>query len=353
MCNNCPQIQFQTACRCYMQTTSSREIIDSRDIRKKVNISRDLYSRLLISTARANLTNKKDIGRKLSRNPNIFIGDVERNPDIVWNFRSLSNNPSVTLQYYLDNPQHEWCYCLLSSNPNITMKDVLAHKQIPWCYAGLSLNPNITINDVLSSPAGTLWNHELLSYNLNITPQIVSANPRIQWSVSNLVQNANFTFHDVKKLARNRWFQFWKASSNPNITIKDILSDPAQGNWELADLARYANITMRNAVNNPKIFKNKRFLNMNVNIPIKSILSSGICNGVGLNPNADPMFIAKHKKQIKFTDLLQNRFVWHSEKAYANITLRIEQKRKHRVGLIAQVFDSGLSEIISYYTEMI
>ena len=353
MCNNCPQIQYQPVCRCHGQIGNPKIINGGRDIRKKVNISRALYSKLLISAAREALENKKDIGKKLSRNPNIFIGDVERNPDIVWNFRSLSNNPSVTLQYYLDNPQREWCYCLLSSNPNITMKDVLAHKQIPWCYAGLSLNPNITIDDVLSSPAGTLWNHDLLSRNLNITPQIVNAHPQIRWSVSDLVRNDNFTFDDVKKLAGNRWFQFWRASTNPNITIKDILSDPARGNWELADLARYANITMRDAVNNPKIFKYKRFLNMNVNISIKSILSSGDVNGVGLNPNIDPVFAAKHKKQIKFTDLLQNRFVWHSEKAYANITMRIEQKRKHRAQMIARVFDRGLSEIISYYTEMI
>src|SRR5665811_1372669 len=78
-----------------------------------------------------------------------LIDVVKLLPNKIWDYRYLSKNPNITLEDVLKNPDLDWNYVGLSGNPNITLHDVLEHPELPWSYAMLSSNPNITFQDVL------------------------------------------------------------------------------------------------------------------------------------------------------------------------------------------------------------
>ena len=322
-----------------------RPVIIGKNFKKKLYISRELYSERLIRMALQSKLPPDEVGALLSANPCIHIADVERNPLIKWDFKALSANPSVTLQYVLEHRQYDWCFCLLSMNPNITMRDVADHPEIGWCDCLLPMNPNITMRDVVDHPEMS-WACNTLSLNVNITPADFEEhkNIRIYWIVDYLCENANFTIDDIFKIAPTP--EPRAISKNPNITIHDIKK---RRYLDLATVARCANITISDVRKNKNIAWKKKDLNMNPNIFQRFGAKNAFC---GNNPNMNPYLIRRTCKSVPdkiIKSLLANRFIWHSERVYEHIAARIAMQQKRFVEDMGQLFGRDLAGVIARY----
>ena len=355
MCNSCGVgiANYRNVPHICAAVDKNIQALSNKNLSEKVAVSRAIYSKLLIKIVNRQEMSKKKIDRYLSKNPNINIDDVLRNPQIKWNYRDLSMNPSVTLDFVLANPQLNWCYCMISMNPNITMADVLAHPEMEWCGVALSANPNITVREIEANPQ-ILWDMDYLAINRNITPQTIIHGQVIK-SIY-LFCNENFTIHkaaipnyiDLNYVLGHNFRCCNFVSKNPNITIDDILK---YSGWDFHEISRGANITMQNVLKNRHISWDMDAVYANPNIIMRDIISHKKANaaGVARNPNLTPAIIQSYK--IKSPGVLRNAFIWHNDKVFERISEQIKSKKKETIDMLSRFLCRSTAESITFYID--
>ena len=96
----------------------------------------------------ANDINKPWNWVEFSKNPNLTMECINKQPDKDWDWSSISSKPNITWKDIEANPDKPWRWDLISLNPNITMDIIRANPDKPWCYQNISQNPNLTMEFV-------------------------------------------------------------------------------------------------------------------------------------------------------------------------------------------------------------
>ena len=136
----------------------------------------------------------------------------------------------------------------------------------------------------LVESVGEEWNWKYLSSNPNITMKDVLDNPDTnirKWNWDYLSKNPSITMKDVldNPDTDTRKWNWNNLSSNPNITIKDVSDNPGKP-WSWYGLSENPNITMEYVNNNPdnlNVYNRKwnfTSLSCNPNITMKDVLDN-------------------------------------------------------------------------------
>ena len=135
----------------------------------------------------------------LSCNPNISWNYIIENLDKKWNFSSISKyNKYITPEIIINYPEYfdEICISNLSLNKYIKWSDIEKYPDIKWNYRYLSFNPNITIETVINN-LDKQWDFEYLSKNKNITMEIMKKYNNMKWNKNMYIYNPNFRLKDL------------------------------------------------------------------------------------------------------------------------------------------------------------
>jgi len=135
----------------------------------------------------------------LSCNPNISWNYIIENLNIKWNFASIARynkymTPEIIIKY--SEYFNEECINNLSLNKNIKWEDIEKHPEIKWNYRNLSLNPNITI-DIVNKNLEKDWDYNNLSMNKNITMEIIKKNKKLNKKM--YIYNSNLKLKDLEE----------------------------------------------------------------------------------------------------------------------------------------------------------
>jgi hypothetical protein len=383
MCLNCRDEKMIQSARyhsCGLELFSLARGVNSKNLREKLDVSRTIYSKMLIKIARKMIAKRLNtiefIMEDLSANPNIAIEDVFANDDLPWQFRLLSANPSVTLRHVLDNPTRKWCHCLLSLNVNITKDHILTYNlqierkqdHIFWCASASAMNPNITMDDIdILIKNGFKPHMHAVSQNINLTPADVRARPKIQFHFESIARNKNFFLKDLPIMSRSRlssrshafdsFYKYDALISNPNNTIAGM-----QNHYWLRyckntqDASAFAKVTMREVYESKKTARwNFRELMKNSNITQRDFYDRPreYLKYACANPNITPEFIAKKKlDDLSPSQLINNPFIWHeNEDVWRRVYKRLMRRKKRIANILESVLPCNFTQYVSKYIE--
>ena len=377
MCLNCRDEKMTYSDRyhsCGLELFSLARGVNSKNLREKLDVSRTIYSKMLIKIARKMivkcLSTIEFIMDDLSANPNIAIEDVFANDDLPWRFRLLSANPSVTLRHVLDNPTRKWCHCLLSLNVNIT-KDLISNHNLQierkqdyiiWCDSALAMNPNITMDDIdVLIKNGFKPHMHAVSQNINLTPADVRARPKMKFHFESIARNKNFFLKDLHITPHSRSYgSFWEYEaliSNPNNTIAGMRQHYwlryCKNTW---DASAYAKVTMREVYESKKTARwNFRELMKNSNITQRDFYDRPrkYLKYTCANPNITPEFIAKKKlDDLTPVQLINNPFIWHeNEDVWRRVHKRLMRRKRRIAKTLESVLPCNFTQYVSKYIE--
>jgi hypothetical protein len=208
------------------------------------------------------------LSKYLSRNKGITMKDIKSNPQIKWNYKLLSINPNITWEFIKETIESK-TYNKLPKNNRWNINSLCSH------------NRSITLDIIRKNKYK--WNFSRLSKNSIITPKIVEDNPDIPWDKNELAKNPNFSwayllehyFEDESELVIHY-------SNNPNINIKDILSNleywvdwiDDKNNIEgkiWINLSSNPGISIQNIVDHPELPWEFGIMGLNPNLTFKTI----------------------------------------------------------------------------------
>src|SRR5437660_440242 len=96
---------------------------------------------------------KKEYIQYISENPNINIDFILKHKDEKFNWSELSRNPGIFLKDIENNLELNWKWDHMSLNPNLNIKFVLKYKDKDFSLYGISRNPGIFMKDIEEYPA--------------------------------------------------------------------------------------------------------------------------------------------------------------------------------------------------------
>ena len=135
----------------------------------------------------------------LSMNKYITWDFIKNNPDIKWNYKNIILNKNITFDIIINNKNYfinEYISENISKNKNITWSDIEKHPEINWNYNYLSKNYNIDFDIVLNN-LKEKWSFNKLSMNSNITLDIIKKYPQFNWSLPGYLKNPNLKLSDL------------------------------------------------------------------------------------------------------------------------------------------------------------
>lgn len=138
----------------------------------------------------------------LSMNKYITWNFIKNNPDKKWNYKNIILNKNITFDIIINNKNYfkdEYINENISKNKNITWLEIQKHPEINWNYNYLSKNYNIDFNIVLNN-LEKKWSYKNLSMNKNITLDIIKKNPQFNWSLEGYLKNPNLRLDDLDEL---------------------------------------------------------------------------------------------------------------------------------------------------------
>lgn len=157
---------------------------------------------------------------QLSLNPIITWDRVSSHPG-NWSYSSLVQNPSISIETMLENPQVNWQWRLYPYRANFSWADVEKYPDIPWNWPDLSYIAN---DEIMEKYPHAPWNWIDVSGS-DITWKYISRNLDKDWAWEILARNETITFEIADSLPFDS--HIWKGfSSNPNnsweIVIRNI-----------------------------------------------------------------------------------------------------------------------------------
>jgi hypothetical protein len=336
------------------------------NILKEVNNDYSKLVRFLIENNYINLENKKVI-LYIFTNPNLNI-EVLLQLSRYWIGQDelsgyLNDNLGITVK---DIKKHQaeikWRYDLLSRNPNMTwefIKETMESKEyeetkFKWMFdVELSKNPNITL-DIVMKNEQLDWNYADLGENPNITPKIVKETDTINWDYNTLAKNPNFKWKDLQEYFDDETELIKYYSQNPNLNIKDILSnldfwidwlDDEENNetkiWE--NVSKNPGISIQDIVDHPELNWNIESMELNPNLTFKTIIENWNLR-FDSNNLLQNKFNGFFKKDIEFP-----KFYWFVNNLYNILPRDKDQKEMyHNAQILFDEIIGSVNYIIEY-----
>lgn len=199
----------------------------------------------------------------LSRNKNIRWRHVEAFPSKPWSYRLLSENHSIPLEVIERDPSR-WDFVPISKRPDITIDFVKRHLDRFWDWAALSAHRNITYEDVVSNKE-LGWQYKHLSRNPNLTADHLC---RLRFILGLRLDvmcpypyyfslNETLTIKEVREINEDAAIDeeeyAWDMeylSSNPSISVKDILECPEM-KWSWRWVSKKESLKWTDVAENP------------------------------------------------------------------------------------------------------
>jgi hypothetical protein len=328
----------------YLLENNKIEDIRSIDhlLLENANLDIDVVIELSKYWITKNPNNIEMLSNFLSSNKGIKVKDIEKHPEIKWNYDLLSENPNMTWDFifntlYKNVTNSAVMYYLYEQkwkNPDLTDKEIYAQyneientKEVKkyellekkywrhhifgtsntWDFKKLSSNPNIPFEVIKELPF--LWNYTLLSENTVITPQIIRDNPDIPWNYNYLMRNPNFKYDDLKEFVDNKIDFITNFCYNPNIRqIIKSLNEYINLDWESDQqkrgvwniIPRNPGISIQDIIDNPQLPWNLGFINDNPNLTYKTIVDN--IDYFDVDDLLSNELDGKYKKDVKFPE---------------------------------------------------
>jgi uncharacterized protein with HEPN domain len=171
----------------------------------------------------------------LSSNKNITMEIVSTYPKLPWDYNALSRNPNLTVDFIRKNPRKRFSWQHISANRAMTPEIVEANRDLPWDFHFMSVNPSITLEYVRAHPHRD-WNMQWVASNRGITPhpsldfQAMSRNPNVteefieehidaNWDWGFLSSKKNVSLEFIEAHMDKPWDWYVRLSQNPNMTM--------------------------------------------------------------------------------------------------------------------------------------
>ena len=236
----------------------------------------------------------------ISSNPNVFMEDIESNPDLHWNYGAISSNPNLTLEYILKNLDKPWYWPFITQNPGISIEDIENTPDLPWDYELLSSNPNFKI-EIMDKYPNKLWHIQSIINNKNTTIEDIRSRPHVDW-MRNGSQTEVFSQTFIDKYPG--FFKFQKS-------IMDYVDEYIDNNHFWRIIAHNPNLTLEFIETYFDKFKNIEIMITHPSVTMDFIENNIDTNWcwplIGHNPNITLEFINKYShKQICWNRLSTN-----------------------------------------------
>jgi hypothetical protein len=211
-----------------------------------------------------------------------------------WDFEEISKNPLICLDDLLAlYPDIAVCWTFeLASNPTVTWKDIITHR---LDTAGYGLNPNITADMIVNTSSVVfktyytvrnpsinwedvmrLYPNDLLilhdfSSNPNLTIKILTSNPDVYWDWGEISSNTNLTWDFVFANLDKEWC--WPLLSIHPIVTWDIVQQHPDLPWSYDWLSSNKNITWEMIQRNEILQEDPHWISRNPNITIDIVFA--------------------------------------------------------------------------------
>lgn len=188
----------------------------------------------------------------LSRNPNISLEIIMKNPQYPWNYNELSSNSSINFTMVKKTPNLKWNYNFLSLNPSISWLDIKSNIDLSWDWCNLAKKEGITI-DIIKLKYTEL-NPKMLIHNSSVTLEMIENNLDIPWDLNEIILKENILFPDILELMKKYNIKFLEK--------------------HITDISSQKNVFWHTVKNYPNIKWNYKFLSCNPNITLEIILKN-------------------------------------------------------------------------------
>ena len=205
---------------------------------------------------------------RLTSNLSISLEDIERYPDLSWDFVALSNRRSDTStndyvhvqsvnEFDFANVKKEhfelFDWKAISSNINLTIDFVIENSNLSWDFKELASNYftkqfNKVKKSIMDGDNTYIINEQILMTieqkyqsiimeklpasrykdlprSKYITVDFIKSHPEIEFDSGHLSSNPNLTMKDVRELSTLKW-DYNVLTTNPGISLNDIDQNP-------------------------------------------------------------------------------------------------------------------------------
>jgi hypothetical protein len=136
---------------------------------------------------------------------------IDKFPQIRWNYKLLSRNPNITLNYIARNPTKNWDYNFMSYNPNISAEFIKSNIDQKWNW--LAISSVISLNDIINNPE-LPWNYTYVSTNPNVNIKFILSNLDKNWNFNHLSNNQSIKIYQILTYSNLPWNYYFIISRN-------------------------------------------------------------------------------------------------------------------------------------------